>query len=67
MASGLSIGLAIGLGGIAAVTLGAVADTVDLETAVLATAAGPAIALGVSMFLPPAPARRRVEPAPATL
>jgi hypothetical protein len=34
---------------------------------VLATAAGPAIALGVSMFLPPAPARRRVEPAPATL
>ena len=67
MASGLSIGLAIGLGGIAAVTLGAIADTVDLETAVLATAAGPAIALGVSMFLPPAPARRRVEPAPATL
>jgi MFS transporter, FSR family, fosmidomycin resistance protein len=67
MASGLSIGLAIGLGGVAALTLGAVADAVDLRTAVLATAAGPGIALFVSMFLPPAPSRRRVEPAPATL
>lgn len=67
MASGLSIGLAIGLGGVAALTLGAVADAVDLRTAVLATAAGPAVALLVSMALPPAPGRRRVEPAPATL
>jgi MFS transporter, FSR family, fosmidomycin resistance protein len=69
MASGLSIGLAIGLGGVAAVTLGAVADAVDLRAAVLATATGPALALGVSMFLPPAPLRRRMEPepAPATL
>jgi MFS transporter, FSR family, fosmidomycin resistance protein len=67
MASGLSIGLAIGLGGVAAVTLGAIADTIDLRTAVLATAAGPALALVVSLLLPPAPLRRRVEPAPATL
>jgi MFS transporter, FSR family, fosmidomycin resistance protein len=67
MASGLSIGLAIGLGGVAAPTLGAVADAVDLRTAVLATALGPALALVVSMFLPPAPSRRRVAPAPATL
>jgi FSR family fosmidomycin resistance protein-like MFS transporter len=67
MASGLSIGLAIGLGGVAAVTLGAVADAIDLRTAVLATAAGPALALFVSLLLPPAPLRRRVEPAPATL
>jgi FSR family fosmidomycin resistance protein-like MFS transporter len=67
MASGLSIGLAIGLGGVAALTLGAVADAIDLKTAVLATAAGPAVALFVSMLLPPAPMRRRVEPAPATL
>jgi MFS transporter, FSR family, fosmidomycin resistance protein len=67
MASGLSIGLAIGLGGVAAVTLGAVADAVDLRTAVLATALGPGLALLVSMFLPPAPSRTRVEPAPATL
>jgi MFS transporter, FSR family, fosmidomycin resistance protein len=67
MASGLSIGLAIGLGGVAAVTLGAIADTIDLRSAVLATAAGPALALFVSLLLPPAPLRRRVEPAPATL
>ena len=67
MASGLSIGLAIGLGGVAAITLGAVADAIDLKAAVLATAAGPALALAVSMLLPPAPMRRRVEPAPATL
>ena len=67
MASGLSIGLAIGLGGVAALTLGAVADAVDLEAALLCTALGPALALFVSMFLPPAPARRRVEPAPATI
>jgi MFS transporter, FSR family, fosmidomycin resistance protein len=67
MASGLSIGLAIGLGGVAALTLGAVADAVDLEAALLCTALGPALALFVSMFLPPAPARRRVETAPATL
>ena len=64
MASGLSIGLAIGLGGVSALTLGAVADAVDLETAVLATAAGPALALFVTLLLPPAPARRVVEPAP---
>ena len=69
MASGLSIGLAIGLGGVAALVLGALADTVDLETAVLATAIGPTLALGVSFLLPPAPGRHMVgpEPAPATL
>ena len=69
MASGLSIGLAIGLGGVAALVLGALADTFDLETAVLATAIGPTLALGVSFLLPPAPGRRMVgpEPAPATL
>jgi MFS transporter, FSR family, fosmidomycin resistance protein len=65
MASGLSIGLAIGLGGVAALTLGAVADTVDLRAAVLATALGPALALAVSWMLPPAPRRRALEPEPA--
>jgi FSR family fosmidomycin resistance protein-like MFS transporter len=69
MASGLSIGLAIGLGGVAALVLGALADTVDLETAVLAAAIGPTLALAVSFLLPPAPGPRMVgpEPAPATL
>jgi MFS transporter, FSR family, fosmidomycin resistance protein len=66
MASGLSIGLAIGLGGVAALTLGAVADVIDLETAVAATAAGPALAFFVTLLLPPSPRRRLVEPAPAT-
>jgi FSR family fosmidomycin resistance protein-like MFS transporter len=64
MASGLSIGLAIGLGGVAALTLGAVADTVDLRAAVLATALGPALALAVSWMLPPAPRLRALEPEP---
>jgi FSR family fosmidomycin resistance protein-like MFS transporter len=67
MASGLSIGLAIGLGGVAALTLGAVADAVDLQAALVCTAVGPALALVVSLLLPPAPVRTRVEPAPATL
>jgi FSR family fosmidomycin resistance protein-like MFS transporter len=66
MASGLSIGLAIGLGGVAALTLGAIADAIDLKTAVLATAAGPAFAYLVTLALPPVP-RRPVEPAPATV
>src|SRR5205823_4622874 len=38
MASGLSIGLSIGLGGVAAVGLGSVADSVDLRTALYASA-----------------------------
>jgi FSR family fosmidomycin resistance protein-like MFS transporter len=66
MASGLSIGLAIGLGGVAALTLGAVADAIDLETAVVATAAGPALAFFVTLLLPPSPRRRPPEPVPAT-
>ncbi len=67
MASGLLIGMAIGLGGIAALALGVVADAVDLETAVLLTAVGPALALLVALALPPAPSRARVEPAAAAV
>jgi FSR family fosmidomycin resistance protein-like MFS transporter len=52
MASGLSVGLAIGLGGIFALTLGAVADAVGLETAMLITAAGPAAAALLAVWLP---------------
>jgi MFS transporter, FSR family, fosmidomycin resistance protein len=64
LASGLSIGLAIGLGGIAALSLGALADAIDIETAVLATAAGPALALLVALALPPTKAGR-LEPVAA--
>ena len=66
MASGLSIGLAIGLGGVSAVSLGAVADAVDLETAVVATTLGPALAIFVALALPPLP-RQRIEPAAAPI
>jgi FSR family fosmidomycin resistance protein-like MFS transporter len=67
MASGLSVGLAMGLGGIAAVVLGALADAVDLETALYVGAAAPAIGCVACLFLPrpaawTAPKR---EPAPA--
>lgn len=64
-ASGLSVGLAIGLGGIFAISLGAVADSINLRTAVLATAAGPALGALVALALPPAAEGHLVEPAPA--
>ena len=68
MASGLSIGLAMGLGGIAAVALGAVADAIDLESALYLAAAAPAIGCVFCLFLPrphPAPAPRAEPAAPA--
>lgn len=52
LASGLSIGFSIGLGGIAAVCLGVVADGIGLRTAVIATACGPALAALLTVFLP---------------
>ncbi len=69
MASGLTVGLAMGLGGIAAVALGAVADAVDLQTAFYVAAAGPAIGAVFCLFLPAPTARRTppVEPAPAAI
>ena len=67
IASGLSIGTAIGLGGVAALALGALADTIDLEAAVLATAIGPALALFLALALPPARRPGRVEPAAAPI
>jgi MFS transporter, FSR family, fosmidomycin resistance protein len=67
MASGLSIGFAIGLGGVAAVCLGALADAIDLEAAVLACAAGPAVAALVTLTLPPSRRPGRMEPAAAPI
>jgi MFS transporter, FSR family, fosmidomycin resistance protein len=64
VASGLSIGLAIGLGGVAAVLLGAVADAFDLEAAVLATTLGPALCIVLALLLPAARTVRPAEPAP---
>lgn len=69
VASGLTVGLAMGLGGVAAVVLGAVADAVDLQTALYLAAAAPAIGAVFCFFLPAPPARRTapVEPAPAVI
>ena len=61
-ASGLSIGLSIGLGGIAAVALGALADTVDLQAALYVCAVAPLAGLALTLLLPPTRARRQLEP-----
>jgi FSR family fosmidomycin resistance protein-like MFS transporter len=52
MASGLSTGLSIGLGGIAAVALGAIADSVDLRAAMYVTAAAAIPGLVLAALLP---------------
>ena len=52
MASGLSVGLAMGIGGVAAVALGGLADAVDLETALVTAAAAPALGVVLCLFLP---------------
>jgi FSR family fosmidomycin resistance protein-like MFS transporter len=57
MASGLSVGLAMGVGGVAAVVLGAVADTIDLQTALVISAAAPVVGVFFCLRLP-APVRR---------
>jgi MFS transporter, FSR family, fosmidomycin resistance protein len=64
LASGLVIGFSIGLGGIAALSLGAVADAVDLETAMYACAAVPALAVVLGLLLPSSRARRGLAPEP---
>jgi FSR family fosmidomycin resistance protein-like MFS transporter len=62
VAAGLSVGLAMGIGGVAAVILGAVADAVDLRVALTASAVAPALGVVVSLRLPrPASAPRRVR------
>jgi MFS transporter, FSR family, fosmidomycin resistance protein len=67
VASGLSIGLSIGLGGVAAVVLGALADAVDLRTALYVCAAAPVAGLALALPLPSPRARRRLEPAPGAM
>jgi MFS transporter, FSR family, fosmidomycin resistance protein len=62
MASGLVIGLSIGLGGIAAVILGAVADAIDLESALYVTAIAPVLAVLLTFLLPSSREQGRLEP-----
>jgi FSR family fosmidomycin resistance protein-like MFS transporter len=65
MASGISVGLAMGIGGVAAVVLGAVADAVDLKTALTISALAPVLGLAACLRLPhPRPlAQRALAPA----
>jgi MFS transporter, FSR family, fosmidomycin resistance protein len=60
-ASGLSIGFSIGLGGIAAVILGGIADSVDLRTALYVSSAAPVVATVLTVLLPRERVRR-LEP-----
>jgi FSR family fosmidomycin resistance protein-like MFS transporter len=63
MASGMTVGFAMGLGGVAVVLLGVVADSIDLRAALLITAAAPALGALVALWLPgEAPSSARVEP-----
>jgi FSR family fosmidomycin resistance protein-like MFS transporter len=64
MASGLSIGLSIGLGGVGAIVLGAVADAIDLRTAMYAAAAAAGAAVVLATLLPSSRGGRRLEPEP---
>ena len=52
LASGLSIGFSIGLGGIAAVVLGALADSVDLADGALRLRAGALPGSSLPLLLP---------------
>ncbi len=60
MASGLAVGLAMGIGGIAAVILGAVADVASLRAALTICAIAPALGVILCLKLP---AARRRQPA----
>jgi MFS transporter, FSR family, fosmidomycin resistance protein len=65
MASGLNVGLAVGLGGVSAVALGAVADAVDLETALTVCAVAPVVGVVLCLLLPAPRVRVAGEPASA--
>jgi len=52
MASGLSVGLAMGIGGVAAVVLGMVADAIDLKSALTISALTPVLGLVACLRLP---------------
>jgi MFS transporter, FSR family, fosmidomycin resistance protein len=62
-ASGLVIGLSVGLGGVAAVGLGRLADMTSLRTALLVAAAAPLVASVLAFMLPREGRRKSLEPA----
>jgi FSR family fosmidomycin resistance protein-like MFS transporter len=65
MASGLSIGFSIGLGGIGAVVLGALADSVDLRFAMWTAAVAPILAVALGSRLPSSRRAPELRLAPA--
>jgi FSR family fosmidomycin resistance protein-like MFS transporter len=65
MASGLAVGLAMGIGGVAAVALGGLADSFDLQTALVAAAAAPALGFVLCLLLPAPGPRLAAEPVAA--
>lgn len=69
MASGLSVGLTMGVGGIAAVGLGVIADAVDLKTALTISAIPPLLGILFSLQLPAATRRphTRLDTAPTPI
>lgn len=65
VAAGLTIGLAIGLGGVTSVAVGALADAIDLRTALLVSAAAPLLGVLFCAALPAPAAPARLTPEPA--
>jgi FSR family fosmidomycin resistance protein-like MFS transporter len=62
-ASGLVIGLSVGIGGIAALGLGRLADMTSLRTALFVAAAAPVLASVLAFMLPSGRKGRMLEPA----
>jgi FSR family fosmidomycin resistance protein-like MFS transporter len=62
-ASGLVIGLSVGLGGVAAITLGRLADMTSLRTALFVAAGAPVVASVLAFMLPSGRRGQRLEPA----
>ena len=61
LASGITMGAAIGFGGLAAALLGALADATSLQTAMWTIAALPFPALLIALSLPPTDIDRRLR------
>lgn len=65
VASGIAVGLAMGIGGVAAVALGGLADSVDLRTALVVAAAAPVLGAVLCLLLPSPRPRLAVRPVAA--
>ena len=61
IASGVTLGFAIGVGGIAAAILGVIADAAGLETVMWIVAALPLLGLLLAQTLPLTPAEARIS------